>query len=166
MHAMKILVTGAGGFVGGAVVRRAQHQGHHAIALVRPGGSSPRLAGAIADRVLKADLRDADAMSALLAVVRPDVVVHSAWSGVSGAARFDRAQFDDNVAASCGLVDAAAAAGVRKFVGIGSQGEYGPLEGEVSEESLPAPTSLYGASKLAVMHLARQLCAQHGMGFA
>lgn len=164
---MKLFVTGAAGFVGSAVVRRALDQGHEVVAMVRPGGNPDRL-GSAAGRlhVAEADIRDADALQACLMQCRPDAVIHVAWSGVSGAARFDRLQLNDNVASACALMDAAIAAGVSKFVGIGSQGEYGLLDGRVSETRLPEPTTLYGASKVAVLHLTRQLAAQAGMSFA
>ncbi|MFG1418744.1 NAD(P)-dependent oxidoreductase [Xanthobacter sp. V0B-10] len=164
---MKLFVTGAGGFVGAALVRQALRAGHEVAALVRPGGNVDRLADADGRlEIVQADIRDAEAIAGLLAEVRPEVVVHVAWSGVSGAARFDRLQLTDNVEATCALMDGAIAAGVSKFVGIGSQGEYGLLEGRVAEDKLPEPTTLYGASKVAVLHLSRQLAAQAGMSFA
>jgi nucleoside-diphosphate-sugar epimerase len=164
---MRILVSGAAGFVGAAVARHALELGHQVVALRRPGGDAPRLAP-IGDRIeiVEADIADATTVAESVARVQPDVIVHAAWSGVSGAARFDRRQFSDNVVATCNLLDAAIAAGAGKFVGIGSQGEYGPLDGRVSETRLPEPTTLYGASKLAAMHLTRQLAAQAGIAFA
>jgi nucleoside-diphosphate-sugar epimerase len=81
---------------------------------------------------------------------------------VANAARFDRRQVTDNIEAACALTEAAAAAGAGVFVGMGSQGEYGPVS-PMHEDSLPAPTSLYGAAKVAAMFLTRQLAAQAGM---
>src|SRR5690606_8576881 len=46
------------------------------------------------------------------------------------------------------------------------QAEYGLLSGKISETAIPAPTSLYGASKVAVQVLAAQLCADAGIDFA
>lgn len=164
---MKLLVTGAAGFVGAAVVREAVAQGHQVVATARSPSVPPRLAQLSGDvRLVGLDLRDTHAVANLVAAERPEIVIHSAWRGLSGADRFDRSQITDNLEASCGLVDACIASGVSKFVGIGSQGEYGLLEGKISERDCPEPTSLYGAAKLATLHLARQLCTQHGVGFA
>jgi nucleoside-diphosphate-sugar epimerase len=164
---MKLLVTGAAGFVGAAVAREAAAQGHEVLATARSAGLPARLADVVGHlRPVGLDLRDTQAVADLLTQERPNIVVHCAWRGLSGQDRFDRSQITDNLDSSCALVDACIAGGVAKFVGIGSQGEYGLLEGKISERDCPEPTSLYGASKLATLHLTRQLCAQNGVGFA
>jgi nucleoside-diphosphate-sugar epimerase len=71
----------------------------------------------------------------------------------------------DNVEIACGLAEAAAAAGVESFIGVGSQGEYG-AGSSMREDALPAPTSLYGAAKVASLFLTRQIAAQAGMRHA
>ena len=98
---------------------------------------------------------------------RPDVIIHVAWSGVSNKSRSDRLQITDNVESSCYLLEAGAQHGVAaKFVGIGSQAEYGRMERRISETDLPQPNSLYGASKLAVYYLTKQLAAESRLSHA
>ena len=82
----RILVTGAGGFVGAATCKAALAAGHDVVAVIRNGAS--RLAG-IADAIsiARVDLADTPAVAALLGSTRPDIVVHSAWEGVGGALR-------------------------------------------------------------------------------
>jgi len=161
---MRILITGAGGFVGAAVAKAAVGAGHDVVALVRNDKS--RLAS-VADRVSmqRVDLADAPAVAALLQSVKPDIVVHSAWEGVGGALRSGDIQLD-NIRTTVGLADAAIAAGVRKFVGIGSQAEYGRYDRKIVETDLPQPTMLYGAAKLSACHLAAQRCREAGISFA
>lgn len=160
-------MTGAAGFVGAAVVRQALAEGWQVTGVTRRTLSS-RLEGlehpAFAVEVV--DLRDRDAVSALLGRTRPEVVAHIAWAGVENKSRFDRDQITQNIDATLSLLDAAAAVGARKFIGFGSQGEYGPIGGRISENDLPAPTTMYGAAKLATYHLTRQVAAQVGMEFA
>ena len=67
---------------------------------------------------------------------------------------------------SCRLIEAAARYGASKFVGLGSQAEYGALEGRITETALPRPTTLYGASKLATYVLTSQLASQLEIEFA
>ncbi len=159
----RLLVTGAGGFVGAAVVRAALAAGHEPLALVR-SASAPRLAG-LSVPIHIADLSDTDRIAALLVELRPDVVIHSAWEGVGGPLRAGDVQYE-NIRTSCALADAAIAAGVRKVVGIGSQAEYGRFDRRITEDDLPYPTMIYGAAKLAASHLVRQRCREAGVDFA
>lgn len=161
----RLLITGAAGFLGAATARLAVRAGHEVLALVRPGSPAPRLAGLDLTRI-EADLRDAAAITQALSAHRPDAVLHLAWSGVANAQRFDRTQITENVEPACALVEAAAAAGAKSFIGLGSQGEYGPLDRIIDETALPRPTTLYGAAKLATLCLTRQLAAQHGLRHA
>ncbi len=161
---MKLLVTGAGGFVGSAVAREAAAVGHDVVALVRQGTATTRLPSWIA--IDRADLGDGNAVFSVLAKHRPDALIHSAWGGVTNRTEDAGVRAVQNVNAACMLADAAAAAGVAKLVGVGSQAEYGALAGRVSENQLPAPSSLYGASKLAAMVMMRQLAARVGQSFA
>lgn len=162
---MKILITGASGFVGAACVDAALAAGHQPLAVVRPAGNRQRLDGKDIE-VLPLDLVDRAALDEAMKQHRPDVIVHAAWSGVSNAARHNKAQITDNIDTALALVEAAAANDVGKFIGIGSQGEYGRLSGKIAETALPVPTSLYGAAKVAVQVLAAQLCTDAGMQFA
>jgi UDP-glucose 4-epimerase len=164
---MKILVTGAGGFVGASVANEALRAGHDVVGTVRPGSSDLRLSDFRSGmKVVELDLRDASQVNALMRDNRPDVIVHIAWSGVNNRSRSDRLQITDNVETSCQLLEAGAEHGVSKFVGMGSQGEYGPLDKKIAETDPTLPTTLYGASKLAVHYLTRQLAAQSGLSYA
>ena len=146
---------------------RAQfvEQQHHVVATgARPAPSRlAALEGRIAYRQL--DLGSGSAVAKLLREEQPEAVIHCAWAGVARQARFSQAQLA-NVDMTCRLVEEAAQAGVAKFVGIGSQAEYGRLDRRIGERDPTQPETLYGAAKLAACHLARQLAAQSGMDYA
>ena len=160
----RILVTGAGGFVGSAVAKAAVASGHDVVALVRNG--TARLAP-IADRISlrRADLGNGSAVAALLNSTKPDIIIHSAWEGVGGSLRSGDVQLE-NIRTTVALADAAIGSGARKFVGIGSQAEYGRYDRRIVEADLPQPTMLYGAAKLAAYHLTAQRCREAGISFA
>lgn len=160
---MKLFLTGASGFIGAKTMRVAIEKGHEVVGLVRPDCPAIRLqpfAGRF--QRIDVDLRDRVAVAEAISRHKPDAVLHTAWSGVGNAARFDTRQITDNIQSSCGLVQAAAAQGVKAFVGLGSQGEYG-VGSTMREDSLPQPSTLYGAAKVATLFLTRQLAAQAGM---
>lgn len=163
---MRLLITGASGFVGAATVRAALLAGHDVTGIVRPGSSLRRLNEVDGQyNRLEIDLRDTDAVTKGMMALRPDVVVHLAWWGVANSARFDQGQVNENIHTACALTEAAVAAGAHAFIGLGSQGEYGAAT-KMSEETLPQPTSLYGASKVATLFLTRQIAAQSGLRHA
>ena len=165
MASRRILITGAGGFVGAATVRAALADGHKVMALVRRSGSI-RLVGLTGDLSVHAvDLSDAAAVADLVTALKPEIVIHSAWEGVGGALRAGDIQFE-NIRTTLSLVDAVIKAGASKFVGIGSQAEYGRYDRRISETDLPQPTMLYGAAKLSACHLTRQRAREAGMGLA
>lgn len=160
----RLLITGAGGFVGAAIAKAAVAAGNDVVALVR--GGEWRLA-AIAKNISlqRMDLGDAFGVAELIGSVRPDIVIHSAWEGVGGALRSDDIQLE-NIRTTVALADAAIAAGTQKFVGIGSQAEYGRYDRKIVESDLPRPTMLYGAAKLAANHLVAQRCSESEIAFA
>jgi UDP-glucose 4-epimerase len=163
---LRLFLTGASGFIGAETLRLALEDGHEVVAPIRPCGAASRLAS-FAGRFTRIDLdlRDVGGIAAAMATHCPEAVLHLAWWGVANAARSDRRQIIDNVVAACTLAEAAAAAGATAFIGMGSQGEYGTCS-TMDENAMPAPTSLYGAAKLAALFLTRQLAAQAGIRHA
>jgi nucleoside-diphosphate-sugar epimerase len=163
---LRLFITGASGFVGAATLTAALDAGHEVAAPVRPGNPAPRLEDKEGRyRRLPFDLRDTADIATAMAEFRPDVVLHLAWWGVANSARFDRRQVTDNIETACALTEAAAASGAKAFVGVGSQGEYGP-DSTMAEDGSPRPTSLYGAAKVAALFLTRQLAEQAGLRHA
>lgn len=148
MHA---LVTGATGHIGRSLTNLLLQGGHVVSVLARPDSALDGL-GENRERVavVRAGLTDVTRVVAALEAARPDVVFHLGWFGVNRLDRGDERQIDVNLFGSLNLVRAARASGVQSFIGLGSQAEYGQPMGVLKEDSTTRPTSLYGATKLAV----------------
>lgn len=164
---MRIFLTGGTGFIGSHTARALVREGSHDVAvLVRPGTDTWRLAD-IASRLtmIEGDLHSPEDCRADLERFAPEAVGHLAWCGVLGADRDDVRQ-DDNTQATLACVRLAHNAGARRWIGMGSQAEYGPLTSRVDETAPTRPATRYGHAKLAACRQAEQLCASLGMRFA
>lgn len=95
-----------------------------------------------------------------------DVFYHLAWNGSAGAEREDFDIQYTNIRYTTQAVRAAAKCGCRKFVGAGSQAEYGVVrERAVEYETAPHPFMMYGAAKLAAYHMGSLVAGQEGISF-
>jgi nucleoside-diphosphate-sugar epimerase len=164
---VRVLLTGASGFVGSHVLRRCVERGFPVAALLRPGGDRERIRD-LGDAVVEidGDLAVLEAASSAIEAFAPEVVLPLAWDGVGNTLRNDPRQLRHNPAAALALVDAAASAGARAWIGLGSQAEYGRVEGRVNERHPTNPTSLYGIAKLATGLACGVRCAEQGPRFA
>ena len=164
---MRVLLTGATGFVGAYTLRALARGGEEVTLLLREESDLWRIRELVKpEMVVRGDLRNWEQVRAEIAARKPEVVIHSAWTGVGNKLRNDAIQVDDNLMPTIRFFRACAEMRVKHFVGIGSQAEYGPLNRRISEREVTEPTTLYGATKLATCVLLRQLAEQTGVRFA
>jgi nucleoside-diphosphate-sugar epimerase len=137
---VKVLVTGASGFLGGRVCAGLRERGHVVSALARRSGSAP-------DGVdeLRGDLADGEGLRTALAAARPEAVVHLAAEIASQ--RSEEKVREVNVHGTARLLEACAEVDVPKFV-FASSVVTGDAGGELltEESDLPVQTP-YGRSK-------------------
>ena len=143
---MRILVTGASGFIGRALCAQLLEQGHDIAALVRRSGSQPS-----GTRPLAGDLDDRARLRELVCNERPECVVHLAAEIASQ--RSERKLREVNVRGTAGLLDACTAlAGAERSAGprfvFASTVVTGDAHGALLSEEQPLPVQTpYGRSK-------------------
>jgi nucleoside-diphosphate-sugar epimerase len=138
---MRVLVTGASGFVGSVACAELAGRGHEVLAMVRRPGSEP--AGTVA---VHADLTDGERLRAAVAGAAPQAVLHLAAEIASqrSAARIEAV----NVDGTRRLLEACRAAGTAPKVVFASTVVTGDAGGRVLTEDEPLPVqTAYGRSK-------------------
>lgn len=95
-----------------------------------------------------------------------DVFYHLAWAGTTGTARNDTQLQLKNIEYTLDAVELAAKMGCKKFVGAGSQAEYGLSNQPLTPSSPTHPFTGYGIAKLAAGQLSRLKCRQLNLAHA
>lgn len=163
---MKVLLTGATGFIGSHVARLLVREGHETYAVLRNHHNVWRIEDIVHKlKVVSCDLSAGEALNAHLSLIKPDVCLHLAWYAEPGK-YLDGHENLSLVTASLSLVSQLARQNCARFVMTGSCFEYDTSVGYLSEKSPVKADSLYAASKLAVELVTEQLAKTTGMSVA
>ena len=157
----RVLVTGASGFIGSrtlAPLRRAGFEVHSFGRSVPPQPTTHHTG----------DLFDRGQVRALLERIGPTHILHCAWEVTHGTFWHDPRNLDW-VAATLDLARAAAAHGVKRFVGLGTCAEYDWSDGGPAprnEHDALAPRELYGTAKDCTQRLLTRFFSATDCSFA
>lgn len=159
----RIAVTGATSMIGAALIEAAVKDGAEVYAFIRADtGRMDRLKKSPSVHLVTCPL---DQLCRLEAPPRGvDAFYHLAWAGTGKARRDDPVIQEQNIRYTLDAVSLAARMGCGRFVGAGSQAEYGPVEGVIAPDTPVNPRIAYGMAKLSAGLLSRKLCAQLGIG--
>lgn len=92
-----------------------------------------------------------------------DVFYHFAWAGTFGNSRNDMDLQVKNIQYTLDAVRLAKRFGCKKFIGAGSQAEYGRFEGKLTPQTPVFPENGYGIAKLCAGQMSRELAHQLGI---
>lgn len=157
-----IIVTGATGCLGSAVVRRALEKDIFVTCIVHKG--SKRLSNLPADdrvKIVECNLSGYKSLENIEG--KYDAFIHLSWEKTFGASRDDAEVQTRNIQYTLDAVYLAHRCGCKVFVGAGSQAEYGVQSVDLTPDLPVKPESGYGIAKYAAGKLSAMLCKSLGM---
>ena len=156
---MKVLVTGASGFIGKACIAVLDQAGIETVILGRHKPDEHHT-------FFECDLLAHGNFSSILDEVRPSHLLHLAWYAEHG--KYWESPLNLQwVVATQKLVEAFCFRGGKHAVFAGTCAEYDWSHGECREDYTPLnPSSLYGNSKVGAFKIASTICERHSVRFA
>lgn len=159
----RAIVTGATGAIGTALISELVANGVETLVFCRKGSSRNQ-------RIINHPLVKIKycALDELKTVQNDtgntyDVFYHFAWEGTKGSGRNDMYLQNQNVKYALDAVSAAKRFGCIRFIGAGSQAEYGRVEGSLKPDTPTFPETGYGIAKLCAGQMTRELAKQLDM---
>jgi UDP-glucose 4-epimerase len=164
---MKLLLTGGAGYVGSACLRWLLEHGHDPIAYDDLSEGNVAAVPQPADRLIRGDIAETGRLAELLRRHGIEAVMHfAALASVPDSIADPEAYYRVNVAGTKSVLDAMRGAGVRKILFSSTAATYGFRdEMPLREDSLQAPETPYGSTKLAAEWLIKDYARAYGLGY-
>lgn len=152
---MRILVTGANGYLGQGIVKEILDSGNEVI------GTDFKTEN-IDDRATKVACSIFDVENPYEYFGEPEILLHLAWR--DGFMHYSNTHIDD-LPSHFGFIKNMAEMGVKHIAVMGSMHEVGFFEGSINENTPCHPTTPYGIGKNALRDLTQMVCKQNQIVF-
>jgi UDP-glucose 4-epimerase len=164
---MKVFVTGGAGYIGSIVTDQLLQAGHE-VTVFDSLVKGHRAAVPVGAKFVRGSILDRAALDAALGARNYDAIIHFAAFIEAGISMEDPGRyFQNNVAGSMTLVEAAVAHDVDRFVFSSSAGVYADSDGAPLTELDPiGPASVYGHTKRMIEEVLIWYRRIHGLRFA
>jgi UDP-glucose 4-epimerase len=163
---MNIFITGGAGYIGSAIAEALLNV-RHSVTIYDSLVTGHRQAVPEGATFVQADLSDSHALIKTLTDQKFEAVVHCAAFIEAGESMKDPGRFyQNNLANSLSLIEAAVRAGVKRFVLSSTAAVYQSSEEPLTEESPLGPTNVYGHTKLMVEQALDWYSKIHGLHVA
>ena len=156
----KVFVTGITGFLGSNIAKYLVKSGHKIIATYRATSSRDNCISFLNQVEWILQTNDGSWIEEVVKFT-PNIVIHAAWFGVDNTNRNDLAFQLSNIIFLKETLIIAQRSNSEKFIGLGSQAEYGLINGIVSEDCLLNPTSSYSRAKIICSEIVKHFCKFH-----
>lgn len=157
------IVTGANGFVGGALTRELLANGYHVYALDREGCSNNLPLDNEACEFIPCDLADMQSLKARIPAGAAEIMYHFAWVGSAGPMRADTKMQLQNAQWTVESMRVAKELGCRRFVCAGSIMEHETMAAAYTQGNKPGLGYIYGSGKLVAHTMCMSVAADIGI---
>lgn len=159
----KVIITGPTGAIGIALIQELVMQGIEVTAVCHR--ESKRLSRIPSDKLVQVVECDLEELFSLTELLEHDydVFYHFAWACTTGDSRNNVEGQLTNLNYTIDAVEVAALLGCKRFIGAGSQAEYGRYEGMLNTKVPTFPENGYGMAKLCAGQMSRLRCQQLGI---
>lgn len=154
---MKVLVTGANGYLGMGVVKQLSSDG---VDVIATGKQERFIDSFTAVQYIPANIFDLS--DPYTYFNKPDVLLHLAWED---GFKHSSEKHIDKLPDHYHFIEKMIKGGLKQCCVMGSVHEIGFYEGSVDENTPPFPESLYGISKNALRDVVRLLCKENHVTF-
>lgn len=152
---MKILVTGANGYLGQGIIKKLLDNGHKVIATDFAIHNVDSRANVIACNLFNVE-------NSYRFFDKPDVLLHLAWR--DGFLHYSNSHIDD-LPKHYHFIKEMAQSNIKQIAVMGSMHEVGFFEGSINENTPCHPTTSYGVGKNALRDLTEMVCKQNNVIF-
>lgn len=152
---MRILVTGANGYLGQGIVKAILGSGNEVIAVDFNIDNIDNRANKVACNMFEIE-------NPYEYFNKPDVLLHLAWR--DGFVHYSNTHIDD-LPNHFAFIKQMAEGGIQQIAAMGSMHEIGFFEGSINESTPCHPTTPYGIGKNALRDLTQMICKQKNIVF-
>lgn len=159
----RVVITGATGMIAASLIEYLVEKEIKVYAICRP--CSKKMNNIKVHplvKVIECDIKDLSKASEFIPD-SCDAFFHFAWNGTFGTSRDDVFLQTENIKYTLQAVQLAHKLNCKKFIGAGSQAEYGIVKGKLKGDTKTNPLTGYGIGKLSAGNFSRILCDQLGM---
>lgn len=159
----KVILSGGTGAIGIALIQKFITEKIYVTVVCHKG--SKRIQNIPLSKYVDIVECDLCEISNLVGILPHDykIFYHFAWAGTVGESRNDMYAQVSNIQHTLDSVEVAAKLGCRRFIGAGSQAEYGRYDGKLSAYTPVFPENGYGMAKLCAGQMSRVRCEQLGL---
>lgn len=160
----KVILTGANGFVGSALIRVLSENGVQVYAIIKDRNEKiSHIENLPGVSIVYCELSEIAKLPELIQERDIDTCIHLAWAGSFGNDRANYALQLENVKYALDTVNAVAAMGVKRFVGAGTLAEKDVQNYHPTDGATPNAVSMYGVAKITAHYMTKAECTKLGV---